>query len=172
MNVEYSLGFKEQAIEKALNRGKQVTVREVAKSLGIGCSTLMRWIQESKAGQLRGPQAGTESGSKRPRDWHENEKLKAVIESGSLTKKALGSYCRQEGLFPHQLEQWKQELLAMPSQPKNTDQSEKAETRRLKEENKQLKRELKRKEKALAETAALLVLKKKAEALWGSEEDD
>jgi len=172
MNVQYSLGFKEQAVEKALNRGKHVTVREVAKNLGIGCSTLMRWIQESKAGQLSGPQRGTEKGLKRPQDWCHAEKLKAVLESGSMTEEALGSYCRQQGLFPHQLTQWKQELLAMPSKIKGDDQTEKAENRRLKEENKQLKRELNRKEKALAETAALLVLKKKADALWGSEEDN
>jgi len=172
MNVEYSLGFKEQAIEKALNRGKQVTVREVAKNLGIGCSTLMRWIQESKAGRLSGPQRGTEKGVKRPLDWCPSEKLKAVIESGTMTDKSLGSYCREQGLFPHQLAQWKQELLAMPSKLKDDDQAEKAENRRLKEENKRLKRELNRKEKALAEAAALLVLKKKADALWGLEEDD
>lgn len=172
MNVQYSLGFKEQAIEKTLNRGKHVTVREVSKNLGIGCSTLMRWIQESKAGQLSGPKEGTEKGVKRPLDWCQSERLKAVIESGSLTDKALGSYCRQAGLFPHQLAQWKQELLAMPSKIKNGDQAEKTENRRLKEENKQLKRELRRKEKALAEAAALLILKKKADALWGLEEDD
>jgi len=124
----------------------------------------------AKEGKLKMNKNGLTKLEKRPEDWIFAERMKAVIDSGSLTEQELGGYCREQGIFPHQLRQWKQDILQMAPEEKN--QAMKAENRQLKEQNKQLKRELNRKEKALAETAALLVLKKKAEILWGSDEAD
>jgi len=108
---------------------------------------------------------------KRPQDWSLEEKLQAVLEASALSDKELGAFLRRRGLHEGTLKQWRDlvnNALGMP-QPKTKKSHE------LKEAEKQvrkLERELKRKNAALAETAALLVLKKKAEAIWGDEDDD
>ena len=81
-----------------------------------------------------------------------------------MSGEALQAWCRESGLFPHHLTDWKAAFCAgikTPTSPR--------EIRVLKEENELLKRELTRKEKALAEAAALLILQKKCRALWEGE---
>ena len=82
-----------------------------------------------------------------------------------MTPEARSAWCREHGLFEHQLTQWKAQLLT-PADPVGNA----GEVRRLKEEVKQLERKLTRKDKALAEAAALLVLQKKYQALWEGED--
>ena len=104
---------------------------------------------------------------KRPQEWSAAEKLEVVIEAGKLDEESLGRYLREKGLHTVHLQQWRQEVLeALKGKRKNG----KADPRdkRIRE----LERELKRKEAALAETAALLVLKKKAHDIWGDREDE
>ena len=103
---------------------------------------------------------------KRPKDWTREERLNALLESAKLSEEELGAWCRKKGLHTHHLEQWRKEL--SQEQPKEQD----TEFKQLKRELKALKKELSRKDKALAETSALLVLKKKADAIWGDKEDD
>ena len=81
-----------------------------------------------------------------------------------------GEYCRKHGIYTHHLTQWKQAFMNMNSHNKTTKHQ--TEIKVLKAENKTLKKELHRKEKALAETAALLVLKKKVHEIWGADEDN
>ena len=59
----------------------------------------------------------------------------------------------------------------MKTQQPNKNQALQSENKKLKNENKQLALELRRKEKALAEAAALLILKKKADLIWGVDEE-
>jgi hypothetical protein len=103
----------------------------------------------------------------RPQDWSPAEKLRVVVESRSLTDEELGAFLRKEGLHQAQVEEWSaiahSSLLASKGAKKAS-----AESKRIRE----LERDLRRKEKALAEAAALLILKKKAQAIWGDEEDD
>ena len=107
--------------------------------------------------------------AKRPQDWTAEEKLQVVIEAAAVPEAELGAFLRRQGLHEAQLRQWRQQVLASLGQP-STRGSKKAtpEARKLRE----LERELTRKDKALAETAALLVLKKKAHSIWGDEDDD
>lgn len=84
-----------------------------------------------------------------------------------MDEAALNEYCRAKGLYPHHIQQWKQDFAKGPAA-----KPVKSDSKQLKQEIKQLQKELNRKDKALAETAALLVLKKKADALWGFNEDD
>jgi len=83
-----------------------------------------------------------------------------------LLEKAINEHGRTQGIYPHHLTQWKQAF--MSAIPDNKTNHYVTEIKQLKTENKALKKELTRKEKALAETAALLVLKKKVHAIWGS----
>jgi transposase-like protein len=101
---------------------------------------------------------------KRPQDWSAEEKLAAVLEAASLSEDELGVFLRSRGLHDAQLQQWRDQML-IGLEPKPF---KRAETKRIQE----LEKELRRKDKALAETAALLVLKKKAQAIWGDEDDD
>ena len=81
-----------------------------------------------------------------------------------------GAYCRQHGLHPHQLTQWEADFMTTPIHPKK--HASNAELKVLRTENKQLKQMIVRKDKVLAETVALLVLKKKAAQIWGESEED
>jgi len=105
---------------------------------------------------------------KRPQDWSAEEKLAAVLEATSLLDEELGAFLRNKGLHATHLQQWREQMLAglnpSPAQAKNKEPESK--------QVRALERELRRKDKALAETAALLVLKKKAQEIWGDEDDD
>ena len=101
---------------------------------------------------------------KRPQDWSAEEKLAAVLEAASLSEEELGAFLRSRGLHDAQLQQWRDQMI-IGLEPKPL---KRAETKRIQE----LEKELRRKDKALAETAALLVLKKKAKEIWGDEDDD
>jgi transposase-like protein len=102
--------------------------------------------------------------TRRPRDWPPEEKLQAVIEAESLCAEELGAFLRRTGLHEAQLQEWRTIILAgLRGQPLRPSASAGAEGRRIRE----LEKELDRKDKALAETAALLVLKKKAHDIWG-----
>ncbi len=107
--------------------------------------------------------------AKRPQDWTAEEKLQAVIEAAGLPEAELGEFLRRQGLHEAQLQQWRDGVLAgLERHPKRGSKKSSPEARRVRE----LERELARKEKALAEAAALLILQKKARSIWGDEADD
>jgi len=92
------------------------------------------------------------------------------MECASLDKEQVNAQCRERGIYPHHLQQWQHNFISDNMTNNNTAKA--SEMKVLKKENKDLKRELRRKEKALAEAAALLILQKKVNAMWGSDEDD
>lgn len=162
MKATYSEAFKEQALAKVLSRGNR-TVQAVADELNISVFTLKNWMKKP----LLDDKNRVPRKAKRPPDWRPEERLVALHESHGLTGEALNAWCREKGLFAHQLAQWQADFC---SQARPTGRREEAgELRALKAENQRLERELKRKEKALAEAAALLVLQKKYRALLGEE---
>lgn len=160
MKRTYSQEFKEQALSKVLSRGKR-TIESVADELNISVFTLKDW----KRSVMPEEQKSSLTKEKRPQDWNTEERLIALHESHGLSEEALNAWCREKGLFRHHLEAWRATFCGK----EKSGQREKMDYRLLKEENQQLKRELTRKEKALAEAAALLVLQKKYQALWGDE---
>lgn len=97
-------------------------------------------------------------------------KFAIIVETATLSEAELSQYCRERGLFPEQVKAWKQDFIqgSTTDQTKGTTSELQKERRRIKE----LEQELRRKDKALAETAALLVLRKKANAIWGKDEDE
>ena len=90
--------------------------------------------------------------------------------TASLDETAVGIYCREHGLYVIQLTQWKEAF--MTQKPNLKKQDKLAELRALRLENKRLKQDVKRKNSALAEATALLILKKKASLIWGEVEED
>lgn len=176
MRAKYNQSFKLQAVEKALSRDEGISLRMIARTLGVGNSTLNKWISKSRDQTLSAVSNRDISNAtgmpkeKRPVDWSNEERLDLVIRCGSMNDVEINQVCREQGLYAHHLKQWKEEFSQGASMSKQT--TEAAENKRLKHENKVLKKELNRKEKALAEAAALLVLQKKANRMWGLDEDD
>ncbi len=154
---EYADTFKEAMVRKMAGpQGR--SAGSLAAEVGVSQSTLSRWMRQY--GRLA---TGGTMG-KRTRQWAAEEKLRAVLEYEKLDEEARGKYLREKGLFGVDLQKWRSEMLAaVGKRPKNGD----AQGQRIRE----LEAELRRKEKALAETAALLVLKKKAQEIWGDRED-
>ena len=153
MKTQYSQSFKDQAIQKVLQRGNK-TIQCIADELNINHHTLKNWMKNKHLNKLNHPNA-----AKRPDDWTLDERLQCLLESHALKDDALNAFCRQKGIFVHHLESWKKAFISSAS--KTTPASNKAQ-----HEIKALKKELNRKEKALAEAAALLVLQKKFNAFW------
>jgi len=174
---KYTEGFKIQAVEKALNRSAEITLTEIAKTLGVSRSALQRWITQSKNHQLETISENELSSTttmtakeKRPQDWNLEERLKIIIESDSLSEEATSELCRTQGIFSHHIREWKQQFIT--GSVVSTDTKRQVTVKSLRNEIKELNKDLNRKNKALAETAALLVLKKKVNAIWGSSEDN
>ena len=159
--MAYSKEFREAMVARLLSPGGGL--KTLARESGLNRSTLRRWKVEFSEGG-----GALESKSKKPQDWSAEEKFLAVQETGPMNEEDLGAYCRRNGLHVGQLNMWKAQCLASIRKGPKTD----PEKRELRQEVKVLKRELRRKEKALAETAALLVLKKKMATIWGREEDE
>ena len=157
MKSTYSEGFKEQALKKVFQRDQR-PIRTVAEELNVNYHTLTGWMKETVAKEeFRRPKQ-----EKRPDDWTLAERLTALQESHGLVGEALQSWCREHGLFAHQLIAWQEAFCTGAG-------DQRASLRALQAENQRLARELARKEKALAEAAALLVLQKKFQALLGGE---
>ena len=159
---EYSDTIREAMVMKLTSSGAP-SATSLAQEVGIHQSTLSRWVREyAKVGKEGGVMK-----AKRPQDWTAEEKLNAVLEYERLEEEEQrGKYLREKGLHSVHIERWKAELIEGLKSSKSGKKDPR--DKRIKE----LEKELRRKEKALAETAALLVLKKKAQAIWGDREDE
>ena len=160
MKSTYAEGFMEQALVKVFSRGDR-TVRSVAEDLNVNYHTLKNWMKRESVSKRDGKVIK----EKRPQDWSAEEQLVALHETHGLSGEALQAWCRERGLFAHHLTSWKAGFCAEAA----AGTSGTRDWRTLKDQNEQLKGELLRKDKALAEAAALLVLQKKFRALWENE---
>lgn len=162
-NYRHSIDFKKSAVEKLLTRGNR-TVTEITKELGISSPTIYYW--RDQLAKVDGMKK-----SSKPQSRSVTEKLKALSEYSALAKDERGEYLRKNGLHEENLQEWKKQIedAFAPSKKSSQDKTELiAEQKKVK----LLEKELRRKDKALAEAAALLILKKKADLIWGSEEDE
>ena len=155
--ASYSEAFKAEMVRKMLPPAA-IAVRELAQETGVHHTTLSRWFL--RVGKLDGME--NEKTPRRPADWSVEEKMRAVLAAASLEGEELGSYLRRHGLHQTHLDQWRRQMLGGLSVPSRASKKN-PEAKRIRT----LEKELRRKEAALAETAALLVLSKKAHALWG-----
>jgi len=162
-----------------LSGNNALSAQRLSREVGIPQTTLSRWLRDASVVQPERFQGSTNASLKEgpikimtpksPRDWTPEEKLQAVLEASQLSEDDLGAYLRKKGLHESNLKQWRQEMIgALQNKASGKKISANStEAKRIR----QLERELVRKDKALAETAALLVLKKKAQAIWGDEDD-
>ena len=167
MQTKYTNTFKIEIVKKVMLRSNDTSISAIARSFGLKINTLYGWVKAMGNKVLReDPPTSGGSVEKKPYHWSSAERLEAIVDTGRLSSEGIGEYCRKKGIFPHHIEQWKAEFL----KPKTNLDNEK-HLKNLRQEVHRLNNELNRKEKALAEAAALLILKKKAQALWGDSED-
>jgi transposase-like protein len=169
---KHSEEFKEQALGKVRQRGL-LTLGEVAAELNLPLGTLKGWLKMAKANATRSPTSMPEQlpQGRSIDKWSAAERMLALHESHGLNGQELHAWCRERGLFEHQLVSWRQAFYAT-SEPESVQDARvsKAELKALQIKHEQLQRELRRKERALAEAAALLVLQKKFQALLEGED--
>lgn len=161
--MKYSSGMK-AAIMKRILPPSNESVSEVSRDTGVSQQTIYNWKKQAAEGML-----DLGDGRMRPHDRGPGEKLSLLLEGRGTPAEEQGEWLRARGLHSEHLPLWEQELREIVTDKEKKQQQELAE---LKRKNKELEKDLARKEKALAETAALLTLKKKANAIWGDGEDD
>ncbi|MDD4941959.1 MAG: transposase [Rhodoferax sp.] len=157
----YTTEFKEQARRKAHERGPK-RLQDIAEELELSLGTLKNWLKPSDLNHEMVLPSSTSANS-----WTAAQRLTALNESHGLKDQELHAWCRERGVFEHQLRQWEREFCQID---KPVATAVDAALRQAKHKSEQLERELRRKDKALAEAAALLVLQKKFQALWEGEE--
>jgi transposase len=167
----YSETFRTKLVQKMLMPNAR-PVSVLAREAGVPEGTLFRWKKEATLGGMPAdrPDDETPSPTKPPHQWSAEDKLAVVLEAAAVPEAELGAFLRRKGLHAAQLAEWRKQMLAgLDGGGSKADRkAASVEARRVKN----LERELKRKDKALAEAAALLILKKKVQEIWGDEDDD
>jgi transposase-like protein len=157
----YSKERKEAIIAKMRGPHRK-SIAEIAHEESISEPTLYNWRNQARREGVLLPDY-----DESPEGWSSRDKFNAVLESAAFSEAELSEYCRKKGLYPDQVRQWRSAC----EEANGWDRNENADLARKKRDDRQrireLERELNRKEKALAETAALIELRKKVEAIWG-----
>ena len=138
---------------------ESAAVEVVAREVGVGVATLERWREDAQSRPARG------------RAWTAGARFEAVITTAAMNEADKSAWCRQHGVYPAELDKWRASCttaLADPQDAPASPQATRADRKRIKE----LEREVLRKDRALAETAALLVLSKKVAAIFNKGEDE
>lgn len=156
--ARYGQEFKDKAVARLLPP-ESASIKEVALAFGVGEGTLERWLSAALAAPVV------------RKEWTPVARFESVLITAAMDEASKSAWCRSNGVYPHELAVWREQAingLAAPGERRSTAAEAKQDKRRIKE----LERDLQRKEKALAETAALLVLSKKVAAIFNRGEDE
>lgn len=154
--ARYGQAFRDRVVARLLPP-ESAEVGAVAKETGVSVQTVERWREDAQSRPARG------------RAWTARARLEAVITVAAMDEAGKSAWCREHGVYPAELEKWRQsatDALAEPEEARASPQATRQDKKRIKE----LERELSRKDRALAETAALLVLSKKVAAIFNEGE--
>jgi transposase-like protein len=164
--TSYTREFKASVL-KRLEEPTTDTITSLSDELGVPRTTIYQWIKKAETDKNKAP-----INHKPTSKWTSEDKFHVVLETASFNEIELAEYCRRKGIYIDEVKAWRDQCLkanqTIVEDPKELKESLKAE----KELNKKLEKELRFKEKALAETAALLILRKKANAIWGDPEEE
>lgn len=144
-----------------MNRGDS-SIQAICDQEGVNLSSASNWIRvRGKSTEMKKKTSSLKRSGE--------DKLKALIETAALSESDLGAYLRKEGLYTHNLEEWKAEFISFT----NSSHKPKSPIKDIRDEKiKSLERDLLRKDKALAEASALLILQKKVNLIWGKDDED
>ncbi len=156
--ARYGQAFKDKAVARLLPP-ESASLEVVSREVGVGVATLERWREDAQTRPARG------------RAWSAGARLEAVITTAAMNEASKSAWCREHGVYPGDLDKWRTSCttaLVDPQDAPASPQATRADRKRIKE----LERDLLRKDRALAETAALLVLSKKVSAIFHKGEDE
>jgi transposase len=156
--ARYGKEFKDRAVARLLPP-ESAAITAVSQEIGVSVATLERW------------RADALSMSARERAWTAAARLQAVIATAAMDEAQRSAWCREQGVYPTELQQWKENATAALSEIPE-ERASPQETRDARKRVKELERDLRRKEKALAETTALLVLSKQLQAIFQRGEEE
>lgn len=144
--------------EAIVNRFSQssLSIREFSEQEGIAKSSLYSWSKKFNSSNVKPMTKNS---------YTAEQRFSILLETTTFSETQLSEYCRKKGIYPEQIKQWKQAFIQNDKKPVKTADPE--DKKRIKA----LEKELARKEKALAETAALLVLRKKFNAHFNLDEE-
>jgi transposase len=169
--VVYTESFKAKMVQR-MSGPNAVSQMQLAREIGISQPTLSHWLRAARSLVPMTKDRASEAAAQGVSHRTAAEKLRIVMAAAALPADELGGFLRREGVHEAELEQWRTAVLEAGQvaleggSPRAASRG--ADGKRIKE----LERELRRKDKALAETAALLVLQKKAREIWGDGDDD
>lgn len=154
----YSREFKDAVVSKIINRGDR-TILSVCEEVGVPKQTAANWLQRhGKVGLNPTPRGRMK--------WTGEAKLKAVVDTSGLSESDVGVYLRREGLYSNQVTEWRADIIEhFETKPKFAKDERDTKIR-------DLEREILRKDRALAEASALLILQKKVDLIWGNKSAD
>lgn len=164
--ARYNEEFKEQAVRRLMPPNAQ-SVAQVSRDVGVSDATLYNWRN-----QYRDRGSAVPADPSNPENWSGKNKLAVVIETAALNEEELSAYCREKGLYVEQVLRWREAAESGTGVDRPLTAAERREWQKERKKSRKLEKELNRKEKALSEAAALLVLQKKAREIWGDNEDD
>lgn len=159
---------KKEELLRQLAQNPNISLRQLAKENNVGYSTLCQWrlsMQTASTKKTVRPETQAEQ-------WSSRDKFLTVVAAKGMNAQEKSEYCRRKGLYPEQIDEWEKVCIHANGSAVQVVSELRAELKEEAKKVKNLERELIRKEKALAETAALLVLRKKACAIWGENEED
>ena len=156
--ARYGQAFKDKAVARLL-APESASLEVVSREVGVGVGTLERWREDAQSRPARG------------RAWTAGARLEAVITTAAMNEASKSAWCREHGVYPPDLDKWRGSCTTAPVDPQDAPASAQA-TRADRKRIKELERDLLRKDRALAETAALLVLSKKVSAIFNRGEDE
>ena len=164
--MNYSPEFKESLLRRMLPPNNE-SITKIAKEEGISEQTLRNWRDKARKEGLATP--GTDAA---PDDWSTQDKFHIVVETAHMNETDLAEYARKKGLYVEQIKAWRDACMNANGGIAKEAARLNRELKESQKERRKLEKELQRKEKALAEAAALLVLSKKAAAIWGDPEGE
>jgi transposase-like protein len=172
--VPYSEKFKLRMIQR-LSGPDPSSATMLSREVGVPQPTLSRWLRRARSLPPMAKEPNEDAKPTHPRSpkaWSAEEKYRVVLEAATVADVDLGEFLRKRGLHAAQLEEWRRVAAeaakaALTPGRKRSQEQPRIDPRRVRE----LERELRRKDQALAEMAALVALKKKLELLWGDEDE-
>ena len=162
----YTKEMKDSILKRMMPPNNEAISR-ISEETGITETTLYKWRKEARAAGHATP--GDGQGSEQ---WNSGDKFLIVMETYSMNSAELAEYCRKKGLYREQIEAWRETCLNANGREFNQTKQLNQKLNEEKKRSKSLEKDLLKKEKALAEAAAILLLRKKAQAIWGDKEDE
>lgn len=162
----FSEDFKKATIERLLSP-ESPGPGKIAEDLDLFPSTLYSWKKKYASSQLM-----KKSNQKNPKNWTPEQMLEAIMKTASMDEQELGEYLRSNGLHSSDLDEFKNEFISLKKEKKRGRPQLDPEVFKLRKEVKSLSSDLKRKDAALSEYAARVILLKKSHEIWGTNEDD